>query len=265
MNLIPIEQKTITFYGDEITVVQIENGSIMVPIKPICEALGVDWSSQAKRINRDDVLAEVQGMVIMTTPGGTQKMKALPIGYVNGWLFGLTVSKVKPEFRESLKRYKRDVHHVLAKAFGRGEVTAAPSPIIDDLLAKNTQAAQAYKMVMAMAEMARQQVLMEATLGQHGTRLDEHEKRLQLIEADSGDSTQYISNAQAAELSQAVKTIALELGKQSGKNEFAGVYGELYRRFKIPSYKVLPTVKFDEAMSFLRQWWESITTNDMPF
>lgn len=62
-----------------------------------------------------------------------------------------------------------------------------------------------------------------------------------------------------------MKAIALELGKRSGRNEFAGVYGELYRRFDITGYKLLPAVKFQEAIHFLSDWYQSLTNVDTPF
>ena len=76
----------------------------------------------------------------------------------------------------------------------------------------------------------------------------------------------YVTNAQAMQLSQAVKMLALELGKRSGRNEFQGVWGELYRRYQINSYLKLPSVRFNEAMNFFRDWWQALTDlTDVPF
>jgi len=53
-DLVPIEQKTVVFYDDEITAVVAEaNGEriIYVPLRPICDYLGLDWSAQTRRIN----------------------------------------------------------------------------------------------------------------------------------------------------------------------------------------------------------------------
>jgi len=47
--LVPIEEKKVNFYGDEITAVLIEiNGQrqVYVPVRPLCEYLGLTWSSQ---------------------------------------------------------------------------------------------------------------------------------------------------------------------------------------------------------------------------
>ncbi len=65
--LIPVEQKSVDFYGDEITAVLIEENDrqqILVPVRPICDYLGIDWSAQYRRINRDPVLSEVTHPVL---------------------------------------------------------------------------------------------------------------------------------------------------------------------------------------------------------
>ena len=60
--------------------------------------------------------------------------------------------------------------------------------------------------------------------------------------------------------------MALELGNRSGRNEYGGVYGELYRRFDITSYKRLPKNRFEEAITFLTEWYVQLTGNDdIPF
>jgi hypothetical protein len=59
--LIPVEQKVVEFYGDELTAVLVDVGgqsSVYIPVRPICDFLGVDWSSQRQHINRDPVLSQ---------------------------------------------------------------------------------------------------------------------------------------------------------------------------------------------------------------
>jgi hypothetical protein len=48
------------------------------------------------------------------------------------------------------------------------------------------------------------------------------------------------------------------------RNEYGGVYGELYRKFSITSYKLLPAKKFEEAMNWLTEWHQSMV-GDEPF
>lgn len=55
---------------------------VFVGIRSICDGLGVDYSSQLKRIGRDDVLPE--GVVKMTIPtsSGEQETNMLGIEYL---------------------------------------------------------------------------------------------------------------------------------------------------------------------------------------
>lgn len=287
-SLAVIEQREVAFYDDEIVVAVAEDGTVYVPIRPICDLMGVDRSAQQRRVQRDPVLSQVAKTVPVLSSAvmapdvaassrpKTSYMLALPLDYLNGWLFGMNADRVKPEIRDRLIRYQLECYKVLAEAFQQQQVTAAPIEGIDiDELLRTGQdpEAQAYRMALAIANMARQQLVLRYQIEEQGERLDGHEKqlgvhdqRLDQIEATLGDPARYISTAQASRISQAVKAIGLELGKRSGRNEFGGVYGELYRRFDIAAYRELPAGKFDEAMSFLKQWYGSLTDDDdVPF
>lgn len=269
--LVPVEQKQVEFYGDTIIAVRTRGGGIYVPIRPICDLLGVDWSAQRRRIARDPVMGEESMSVAITTTDidpdsrrpRTSEMLALPLDYVSGFLFGINAERVKQEVREQLIRYQRECYKVLSEAFHEGRLTADPS--FDDLLQADSPAAQAYRMARALMEMARQQLILEARLSDHSAQLAGHEDRLEQIESTLGDRGRFISPEQAAGISQAVKTIAMALGKKSGRNEYGAVYGELYRKFGIPSYRELPARRFEEAMRFLTEWYQTVTGEGLPF
>ena len=109
---IQTQLQTIQFYNRTLTTFE-QNGIYYVAMKPICENIGLAWNAQYERIKRDEVLS--QGMVIITTPsnGGEQQTLCLPIQYLNGWLFGIDVKRVKPEIRETLITYKRECYQAL--------------------------------------------------------------------------------------------------------------------------------------------------------
>jgi hypothetical protein len=54
------------------------------------------------------------------------------------------------------------------------------------------------------------------------------------------------------------------LRRYTGSNQFGAVYGELYRKFGITSYKLLPAHRFEEAMKFLTEWYTTLT-GEAPF
>jgi hypothetical protein len=257
------EQKTVEFYGDDIVAIRATDGTVYIPVRPICELLGVDWNGQRRRINRDAVLSqEIQGVDVTSTPGGTQTMLCLPLDYISGFLFGLNPDRTKPELRDRIIRYQRECYKVLNEAFQEGRLTADPS--FSELLNADSPAAQAYRMARAVMELARNQVLLESRLESHGYRLDDHERRLEDVEATLGDTGRLVTPDQASQISQAVKAVAIALGKKSGRNEFGGVYGELYRKFGITGYKQLPAAKFQGAMVWLNEWREELE-GDLPF
>lgn len=272
--LVPVEQKQVLFYDDEITAVLVQvddEQQVYIPLRPICEYLGLDWSAQTRRIRRDPVLSKWATFVAITATnpeeaqkGGNPNMLCLPLDYLNGFLFGVSASRVKADLQERVILYQERCYKVLTEAFQEGRLTADVS--FDDLLANDTPAAQAYKIAAAIMKMARQQLMLEAQLETHATRLVDHEQRLEEIESTLGDSGRFVTPDQAMQISQAVKAIAIVYGKQTKKNEFGAVYGELYRREGITSYKQLPGRRFEAVMKWMSDWYRDLTDGaNVPF
>ncbi|WP_188092600.1 RhuM family protein [Azospirillum sp. B21] len=109
----------VDFHDQKVPIVHHE-GRPYVPLKPICDNLGIDWSSQHKRVKRDPVLNE--GMVNLTMPskGGAQEMACLPLEYLNGWLFGISDNAVSEGVKDRLLMYKRECYSALSSYFSRG-------------------------------------------------------------------------------------------------------------------------------------------------
>ena len=110
--LIPVEQKQVVFYDDKITAVMVEGTTgqhVFIPIRPICDFLGVAWTAQRQRILRDPVLSEELTPVIVTITGTGQEVETLclPLDYLTGWLFGINATRVKEEVRDRLIRFQR--------------------------------------------------------------------------------------------------------------------------------------------------------------
>ncbi|MEZ4647077.1 MAG: phage antirepressor N-terminal domain-containing protein [Chloroflexota bacterium] len=236
------------------------DGAIYVPVRPLCERLGVDWSAQYRRIQRDLVLNDVCMSVAVTAtdidPSSkrprTSDLLAIPLDYLNGWIFGINASRVNEDARPLLVRYQRECYRVLYDAFQGGEL----STDFGELLAHaDPEARAAYQMALAVVKLAKQQILLQAEVVEHGRRLDMLEARLE---------SETITEAQASQVSQAVKTVAMALSRASGRNEYGGVYGELYRKFGITGYKLLPAARFQEAVDWLTEWHQSLV-GDAPF
>ena len=252
-SLTVIEQKEVTFYDDTLTAVRGNDSRVYVSVRHMCDALGIDTQGQTQRIDRHTILSEGKGVCDLHTPGGLQSTIVLRVDLVPLWLSGIRTSAIRDnDTRQKLEKFQREAAAVLWEAFQDGRLTSDPS--FDELLQSDSDAVQAYKMAMAVARIARSQILLES-------RVDAHEQRLEAIESELG-SGHKITPDQATSISQAVKAVARELGKQTKRNEYGGVYGELYRRYRIPSYKKLPTNDYDDCMTWLGDWLESLTGDE---
>ncbi len=263
--LTPIEVRTVEFYGDEISGALVRTGDeaqVYVPIRPICDYLGLAWSGQFERIKRDEVLSEaIKGVRVTRTPqeGGTQEMICLPLELLPGWLFGVNAARVKVELREKIIRYRRECYRRLWDVFKHDILPAtelAPRPT------GQSGAALAYELATAVANLAREQMEAERRLGgrvdnmaRWAKRADE---RISSLELRLTEGDEQISEAQAAELALAVKTVANALVQHGAPNGYQRVYGELYRRYSISSYKTLPRRRLQEALEWLRNWYQEV-------
>lgn len=60
----------------------------LVAIKPICEAIGIDWEGQRQRIERDEILSSTACMIkAVANDGKEREMIAVPYMFIFGWLF----------------------------------------------------------------------------------------------------------------------------------------------------------------------------------
>ncbi len=260
--LTPIEQRTVVFYDDEITAVVVdENGRevIYVPIRPICDFLGVSWQGQNRRINEDEVLSDVRMSVNITLtdieassrrPKNSQ-MLCLPLDYINGFLFGINPKRVKPEVKEQLIRYQRECYRVLADAFLiHSRETAVSST--------NTNLMQIWEMGRAIMEMAAEQMRIDQRLDKAAVIVGQHSKRITAIERQLSPRNA-ITTEQAADVSEKVKAVAMALTEQNpDKNHFQAIFAELHRRYRVSSYKDIRQDQYQPVLDFLDLWLEKM-------
>ena len=113
----PTSISNVAFHGADLPLVSINNKP-HAAIKPICEAIGIDWHAQRQRIKRDPVLNLVEVITTSTGFDGKQyEMLCLPLGYLNGWLLGVNANRVKPEIRQKLIQYQMECYDALYQHF----------------------------------------------------------------------------------------------------------------------------------------------------
>ncbi len=94
------------------------DGEIFVPIKPICDALGIAAAPQRDKIQADDFLAPTGTIIVSVAADAKEReMFCLPLRYVYGWLATINPGKVALEAREAVTRYRRECYDVLYEHF----------------------------------------------------------------------------------------------------------------------------------------------------
>lgn len=105
------------FNGIDIMAVEID-GETYIPIKPICETIGVEAAPQRAKIQEDDILSAVGTLSVSTgADGKSYEMLCLPVRYIFGWLFTINPKNVKEEEREKELEYRRKCYDALYDHF----------------------------------------------------------------------------------------------------------------------------------------------------
>ncbi|MEX2564648.1 MAG: phage antirepressor N-terminal domain-containing protein [Cyclobacteriaceae bacterium] len=103
---------------NETKILVVQNGEKLVPIKPICQALGVDFATQKEKIENDEILSSTVGLSpTVAADGKEREMFCIPFKFVFGWIFTINPANVKEEVREGLVRYKLACYNALYQSF----------------------------------------------------------------------------------------------------------------------------------------------------
>ncbi|MDN5077612.1 phage antirepressor N-terminal domain-containing protein [Aliarcobacter butzleri] len=134
MKLVAVE-----FNNNQIEVIE-ETQSVV--ISDICEALGINSSSQKRKLQADESFESK--LIKVQTRGGLQEVFTIPLSKLNGWLFSINPNKVKPEVKQKLIEYKKECFNVLNNYFNNGiainhRVTETDLQKILDTLEKQNQ------------------------------------------------------------------------------------------------------------------------------
>jgi hypothetical protein len=100
----------------------------LVPIRPICMALGVAYQRQEEKLKSHPVFSpSVTLRVTEASDGRRTNMLCLPIKYVFGWLFTIHPDNVKTEVRENLIQYQQACCDALFEYFFASQIAQQES------------------------------------------------------------------------------------------------------------------------------------------
>lgn len=106
----------VKFNGKNILYIYID-GVCWLAVKPICEALGVNFDRQIRRLKEHRVFGPATSVQTLQVPGDqSRKMVCLPEEFIYGWLFSIN------SHSEQLIKYQAECNHILYNHF-HGAIT----------------------------------------------------------------------------------------------------------------------------------------------
>lgn len=117
MNDLNVDVKEVNFENVSMIACKTPEDKILVGIRSVCDGLGVDNSSQFKRIQRDEVLSTCVVKMTIELSGQNRELSFLEVEALPLFLTGITSSICKESVRPKLKEFKLKAKDVLAQAF----------------------------------------------------------------------------------------------------------------------------------------------------
>jgi hypothetical protein len=288
--VVPVEQKGVDFYGTELVALRDQEGNIYVPLRRLCEAIGVDFRGQLTKVSNDPVMREqLQSAPVTLTDGRTYEMECLSLKYVRAWLFSINANRVKEEVRERLMQYQREVIEIIDRAFSRARPPAEVDLAVMEAMREN--ALQQARLWETIIEEKKRLRATEALLQEHDERLLDHDRHLwqhdEALHQTFSDlaalrqrqseiltrvsdvlrllptPSERIGPAQKAAIKELVDDVvaaAQERGVRlgQGRNDYPAVWGALKQRFDVAKYDELSVAQYEDAVRWLKDWQDRI-------
>ena len=251
------------FYGDSLIAVIIDGREVVLPIRSVCAAMGLDAQSQSERLREHDVLS--QGLRVVKVPMGNRVQSVLAISrrYLAFWLATITPNLVADDIRPKLVRYQEELVDLLDALYGEGSTQPTTAPGEPSL----TTLSQRLSAIIAEMRVTREALL--ASQRRTDEKIAEQDVRLSTVEgllnerlttlAGQLDETQQrlLDQVKITAAQQSVIRLAIErLGKRYETRTGKKIYDRLHARFcaelGTPRYDALPAGKYQQALDWLR-------------
>lgn len=106
-----------TINGQNILMIAEEEGTY-IPIKPICEALGVSMQGQLEKIKSHPILGStIKNIFTVAGDNRNREMICLPLQFIYGWLFTIQPDRARSEYRDNIIKYQEECYRVLYNHF----------------------------------------------------------------------------------------------------------------------------------------------------
>ena len=260
----PVRIEQLQFVEDHLVAAVLDGEGVAIPIRVVCDALGLDTEAQSQRLRDHDVLS--QGLRIVRVPLNNRIRSVVAIlhTHIAFWLASITPNLVAEAVRPKLIRYQEELVVVLNALYGPNleaiPTAAFESGTVPDLVAP-----------MELATTRRELVTLRAALLDLIQAQRQTTEQMALLServdgvADLVDELRTIAKihpAQAEYLQRAIKRLALRVQQKtrSERNMYELLFGQFKISMGIPRYDALPIQQYDRAI----QWLEAKAAELLP-
>lgn len=262
----PQEQLPVPLFDGVVLAVRAADGRIYLDLRDLCATLGLDPSSQRRRIQASEELHLASFRVALDRQLRTRDF--LLLEDVSVWLLSVQQRRVAPEVRERFAYVKTYLADAVRRAFNQlTGLPDAPSSAIEEL-------SDLDRIDLALSQLAelgcRQEVIEQSQARARSAYRDlssllrELRERVQALETQARTR---LTPAQRGTLYRMVQTWG-QARAERGAAERPGVmirkcWGEFNARFGLSTYTDLPAARYHEAIQFVKDQYRTLTGDEL--
>lgn len=251
----PRETLAITFFEQPVLAVRGNDGTILLSIRDLCAATGLNLSSQLRRLRADDDLSTGLQRLRVQTGGGPQEQDFLILEFVPAWISSVNRRRASIVVQERLRYLRlfsiRQVYDAIARTAGLPE---GPSSQIEDL-------ADLQHYDEAIQGIASKQQALEQSQEKARQAWRDHEQRLRVLEAQLSQ-TATISAEQRGQIYQLVQHWAqarIDREQITAQTAFTGCWAAVKTRYKVAKYEHIPAHEYANCVEFISRAYTKLT------
>ncbi len=260
----PREQLPVTYFGGVVLAVRHPDGTIYLSIRDLCGVIGLNRSSQMRRLRGHADLHLGLALFLVQTAGGTQAQEFLALEKVPAWLLGVT-GRTNDEVRDKLRYLQtylvREVYAAFVRLAGLPEQGSRAIEDLDDLRRMET----------SLTGLAERQTQIESSQDRArdawrdlAAQIRALTDRLTTIEQQTEGALTRRQRGHLYQLVQAWGAAKAEREPRMTKSAaFQTAWVTLKVRFRVARYEDIPAARYREAVQFVQDAYRALTGTEL--
>lgn len=251
----PIEVLPVTFFEQPVLAARLTEGTIVLSIRDLCAATGLNLASQLRRLRADEDLRDGLHRLRVLTAGGMQEQDFLILEFIPAWISSVNRRRASPVVQERLRYLRlfsiRQVYDAIAVAAG---LPPGPSRNIEDL-------GDLQQYDTAIEGIAARQQALEESQGKARQAWSDHEQRIRRLE-EQLSMTAVLSVTQRGHIYQLVQRWAQARTEREGiavSAAFAGCWAAIKTRYRVAKYEHIPASDYQDCVSYISKAYTALT------